>query len=281
MTSLLLSVPVVAKESSRKDFPRSWNPDVFAEFSVTAEREVELNRAEARYFHKKILQAKEPNFDLNLGYDSFQSKDDLNGPDGEKLDVLCKWLICQAKQRGVPTREICYETDFVCYRGLLTRIASTPYDQREGWKLCAVRIGSTIFLCEFQTEKKKQEIAERTDRQKLMCYWGFKFEQFATTDRPNSEPNTSEAVSNLKEFDVVLRAKLGENEDGVRLMFAAETDCFDAEGNYLELKTVTSQNHQLAGNFWMMKAMKWWLQSYLAGIQRIIVGFRTWQGLYG
>lgn len=56
----------------------------------------------------------------------------------------------------------------------------------EDWIVGAVRIGSTIFLCEFRTEEKKlrQEMLDRRD--KLMCYWGFKFEQYVTitTDSP-------------------------------------------------------------------------------------------------
>ncbi|KHN77206.1 Decapping nuclease dom-3 [Toxocara canis] len=260
--------------SSKKTFPMYRSPSVVAEFSVTKERDVVPGRMEARYFYNKVLEhGAKCHFDLNEGFETFQSKDELlNG--GEKLNVLCKWLITRASPNA-SLKEVCCDADFVCYRGLLTRVASTPYDVSESWMLSAVRIESTIFLCEFPTEQKKHRIETMTQREKMMCYWGFKFEQFVTTDTPTSSPVTNEAVCNLREFDVVLKTTLGD-EDRVRLLFSAETDCFDSHGRYLELKT---QANGLTGSFWMNKAMKWWIQSFLAGIEQIVVGFRNNSGI--
>lgn len=47
------------------------------------------------------------------------------------------------------------------------------------------------------------------------------------------------------------------------------------EGEYVELKT---QSKKLTYYFWREKAMKWWTQSFLMGIQNIIVGFRNEDG---
>lgn len=43
----------------------------------------------------------------------------------------------------------------------------------------------------------------------------------------------------------------------------------------MELKT---QRKELTNNFWKHKAMKWWVQSFLIGIQNIVVGFRDNNG---
>ena len=39
----------------------------------------------------------------------------------------------------------------------------------------------TWFMCEFDTEEKLQQKATETERQKEMCYWGYKFEQYMTS----------------------------------------------------------------------------------------------------
>jgi hypothetical protein len=48
-------------------------------------------------------------------------------------------------------------------------------------------------------------------------------------------------------------------------------------GDFIELKT---QFQKLGlGKFWPEKEMKWWLQSYLVGIERLIVGMRDKDGI--
>uniref|UniRef100_A0A915ACN0 Decapping nuclease n=1 Tax=Parascaris univalens TaxID=6257 RepID=A0A915ACN0_PARUN len=165
-----------------ESFPSYKLPSPIAEYSVTKERNVVPGRAEAKYFYGKVLDKDAAfHFDLSEGFENFESKDDLL--QDERLDILSKWLISRAAP-NVGLSEVCFHADFVCYRGLLTRIASTPYDVVEDWIVGAVRIGSTIFLCEFCTEQKKFRQETLGHRDKLMCYWGFKFEQYVTTDSP-------------------------------------------------------------------------------------------------
>ena len=38
-------------------------------------------------------------------------------------------------------------------------------------------------MCEYETEQHLQDRIRRTDRQKEMCYWGFKFEQYVTASK--------------------------------------------------------------------------------------------------
>lgn len=38
----------------------------------------------------------------------------------------------------------------------------------------------TYYLCEFETEQKKQNNDSRTQRDDEMCCWGWKFEQYMT-----------------------------------------------------------------------------------------------------
>lgn len=56
-------------------------------------------------------------------------------------------------------KSILFNADFVSYRGLITKIASTIYQQKEGWIVCVSKFEGIYFMCEFCTAKKELEIA--------------------------------------------------------------------------------------------------------------------------
>ena len=79
-----------------------------------------------------------------------------------------------------------FNTDFVCWRGVLTKIAATPYDrgQRcEGWKIAVVKYRGTHYMREYDTELRVKAERNKTDREREMAYWGFKFEQYLCAGR--------------------------------------------------------------------------------------------------
>lgn len=130
------------------------------------------------------------------------------------------------------------------------------------------------FMCEFLTDKKQLEIAAMTPREKLMCYWGHRFERYVLS----SAGSTSGSAVNLNEkYYSIVSTKL----DNHQLMFGGEVDCIDPQtGEYLELKTnrqIEAPKH--VDSFLKFKIVKWWLQSFLIGIKTIICGFRTDQGI--
>jgi len=71
-------------------------------------------------------------------------------------------------------------TDFVCWRGLLTKLLCSPYENLEGWKIAVCRFRRTLYMCEFDTDEKLQDSRFDDKRQREMCYWGFKFETYIT-----------------------------------------------------------------------------------------------------
>ena len=71
-------------------------------------------------------------------------------------------------------------TDFICWRGLLTKLLCTPYENRDDWCIAVCLFKGTYYMCEFETQKKEQEKRTMTDKQNEMCYWGWKFEQYVT-----------------------------------------------------------------------------------------------------
>uniref|UniRef100_A0A914BWB9 Decapping nuclease n=1 Tax=Acrobeloides nanus TaxID=290746 RepID=A0A914BWB9_9BILA len=91
------------------------------------------------------------------------------------------------------------------------------------------------------------------------------------------KPSTSEPVSTWNEFTVVFRSTIGPKGSELNVLYGAEVDCINRKGEYVELKT---QFKALGiGRFYDSKTMKWWIQSYLAGIRKIFVGIRTDRGI--
>lgn len=115
-------------------------------------------------------------FDLNVGFETFDPKQG-----DEKLDVLLEWIRMMSPEGGRLKKAV-YEADIVCWRGLLTKLATTIYDKEAGWKLKAVKWKDVIFLMEEKTEQAKIRDANETDIQKRMSYWGHKFEQYVTKE---------------------------------------------------------------------------------------------------
>lgn len=116
----------------------------------------------------------------------------------------------------------------------------------------------------------------------MYTYWGHRFEHItmsSTKDDPkdNLDNRFIEPVNTWREFGVIFKSKLG----GHRLIFGAEVDGLDVTGNsYVELKTcrVLKDPSQYA-TFYQNKLMSFWAQSFLAGIPKILVGFRSDRGM--
>lgn len=68
----------------------------------------------------------------------------------------------------------------MCWRGLLTKLLCTPFENREGWLIAVTLYQGTHYMCEFDTESRKLQKQEMSERQKEMTYWGWKFEQYVT-----------------------------------------------------------------------------------------------------
>ena len=141
--------------------------------------------------------------DLNQGLESAVRKP--ASAQNEKIDRLLEWILQNRNVfqiQGSPTKPPppnddddgkpdetpvvkldTLSTDFVCFRGLLTALMCTPYERRDGWEFNAVKFKNTIYLCAVETEQKRAQRQNETQRQKEMCSWGFKFEQYVLSEQ--------------------------------------------------------------------------------------------------
>ncbi|KAG0202609.1 hypothetical protein BGX28_004925 [Mortierella sp. GBA30] len=79
------------------------------------------------------------------------------------------------------------QADFVCYRGILTKIMCTPYTRNEPWELGATLYKGSIYIEEHVSAENRKNATGTNERHKLMSYWGYRFETICNISKPVSE----------------------------------------------------------------------------------------------
>ncbi|CEF66738.1 Decapping and exoribonuclease protein [Strongyloides ratti] len=262
-------------EEKSQEFPYFSKPECISEFTLKQDRKMTFGRSGAKYLYENCLDESHPNYNLNDGFDSYIKKEE-----DEKINILLEWIISQTPAKYVDLKKICHDVDFVCFRGLLTKIGNSLYSENDTFRAVAKLYNGVIFLCEYPTEDELEKIANMSEKDKKFTYWGHKFEQYVTCGYKNSLPDTTTPVSAYDEYVGIFKAYLegvGDNHDKISLIYGAELDCIDPKtGKLIELKT---QYDTLNASFWRYKALKWWLQSFLVGINKIVVGYRDNDGI--
>ncbi|XP_039253372.2 decapping and exoribonuclease protein-like [Styela clava] len=267
-------------------------------FSIDGQRKFCNNLSQMSYVEDTSRWCK--NMDLNDGYKDRFVKRDENVK--ERLDNLLRWVVSNLHRfkNGNTTKEsksssLAALPDFILWRGHMTKIMCTPYEYQEGWEMAAQKLGSTIYISEVETLQAEKRRSNSTDREKLMTYWGVRFEKYMT--RPDPPHNRNEAkcprlvpidqskivVNTNEAYCTVMNVQLNSH----KIIHSAEVDCCQnpSEGltppdNYIELKTsreFSTQKHE--DNFHRYKTKKWWAQSFLAGVPQITCGFRDDNGV--
>ncbi|XP_033341171.2 decapping and exoribonuclease protein isoform X1 [Megalopta genalis] len=215
-----------------------------------------------------------------------------------KISYLLRWItehfddLRNQNSNNATTKWL--EADFVCYRGLLRTLLATPYDT-EGWLICASKFKGTIYLCAYDTEAKKQRVLTETAYSKRCTLWGHKFEQYMVAASPTAEPDLSVPLNLNELFGGVFKSQLGNRV----LLYAGEMDAIYSKEpilgtntikgkniEFIELKTINkkfiTRNGQMTNDQIAQrgeKLLRWFLQSHLVGIQRIICGCRDFKGV--
>ena len=101
----------------------------------------------------------------------------------------------------------------------------TPYERRDGWIIDVVRWRGTLYLCQVDTNKRKEERRNESRRQKQMSSWGYKFEQLMTSAVPGEAPNTEIPVNENEEFCCLFRTRIGK----VSVVYGAEMDAYQSD----------------------------------------------------
>ncbi|KAK4152632.1 RAI1 like PD-XK nuclease-domain-containing protein [Chaetomidium leptoderma] len=226
-------------------------PKEFACFSYDKDHKFHLDDSSLKWYYPPDIGA-----DLENGYESFIKHDDRVD---EHLDSLLKTITNHEQQTGEAI-----DAHIVTWRGMLTKIMATPFDND------AFEMNATLY------------------RTNLLA--GYKFETLSTIPRPWGEISREyienrdqEIVNNKEQYCSVVRTGFGKSI----VCLGGEVDAiWDAKPktpgepiNWVELKTsaeIRSHNDQFSFD---RKLMKYWIQSFLLGVPKIIVGFRTQDGI--
>lgn len=229
-------------------------------------------REDYRYLKKLIypLEQKRVNFDLNIGAEYLDTKEPA-----ASLDSMLWWILRHKDELFVDDK---FKFDFLSWRGTLRKIMSSLFDVIYDWRIGIIRWRGCHFLTVFHTETELKVEQDQTPIDKRMQYWGHKFEDYITSDKPPLMPSPK------KIFTTMNRASVGRHT----LLYSCEIDActsnsiYDREhkqGAYVEVK-VTYAKHLLDLNTASSrKYAKWWQQCYLAGINHMLLGFRNDYGI--
>ncbi|KAL1963173.1 hypothetical protein VTN77DRAFT_8606 [Rasamsonia byssochlamydoides] len=259
-------------------------PREIAYFSYDDEHRFRLDDSSLRYYYPPTLPA-----DLNRGFDTFQKLDDSAD---EHLDALLDTIIALEKDTGAKC-----EADIITWRGMMTKILTAPFDIMNGFEMNATYFQATIFIEEDNAYKNRQKELQRNQRmppgmpsQDLMAYWGYKFETLSVlpdtwdaTPRDVIEGRPDQVVNNKSQYCSVVRTGIGK----VKLVIGGEVDAvWDCKPdrkedpiNWVELKTTAEIYNERDMIKYERKLLKFWAQSFLLGVPKIIVGFRNRDGI--
>ncbi|OQR78837.1 protein Dom3Z-like [Tropilaelaps mercedesae] len=230
------------------------------------------------------------NWDLNIAYEHRIPKDHTLSA---KLDNLLRWICDNVEKFRAPCdgnndKPSSLHTDFVSYRGLLTTIMCSVYEQKESWILGVTLYRSSRYLCQYSTTEQLYRAKTESEWRKRASAWGYKFEQYMTASKPDGKPTPQKPVNEKEEVCSVVRTRLRRQHS---LLYGAEIDAIDSQlvvkypklkhstRRYVEMKTskIVGSVRQKR-NMARFKMMKWWAQCYLIGIPRVICGLRNDNG---
>ncbi|KAK3048865.1 decapping endonuclease targeting mRNA [Extremus antarcticus] len=204
--------------------------------------------------------------------------------------------------QGKPVNEVRVNADVVAWRGILTKIMTAQYDFFADFELNATCFQDTIYLelnhthkdvVEQQSNNRQRQArakpaSDHSITPEMMQYWGYKFEALSTLPRPWGECSREEIESRDREivnintqYCSVVRTGIGNTS----LILAGEVDCVLGSKPsdptlpipWVELKTSATQMHQNPNSVrkWENKLLRIWTQSFLIGVPKVVVGFRS------
>ncbi|XP_074269633.1 NAD-capped RNA hydrolase DXO1-like [Silene latifolia] len=222
--------------------------------------EVLFDDSSLRLFKRLI--SEDVGADLNEGFDTFIEKKDL-GSQG-----FGDFLAC-IRHKRIPLQNM----HFVTYRNNLNKIMATAYIRNEPWEMGVHKRKGVVYL-----DVHKLPERPKTELDRRRCYWGYCFESLATED---PRRDTGEGIHHIDanvEYCSVIKTQLGNHH----LLVGAEIDCCDSTDDgrrfYVELKTSRELEYHTEKRYEREKLLKFWIQSYLAGVPYIVVGFRDDSG---
>ncbi|KAF4972297.1 hypothetical protein FZEAL_9624 [Fusarium zealandicum] len=288
-------------------------PKEFACFSYDENHQFHLDDSSLKYYYTPQLGA-----DLSKGFDTFQKQDDGGNEHldsllrtivaheketGQKIDAhLVTWRGMMTKIMAVPFDQMDgFEMNATLYQD--NTLTTSPLkdcifiEENHDFKMASRanegngkrRRGPPLEVMQFWGISQDFSGSTRTSVADMRSL-GYKFETLSTlpapwaeTSRDFIENRENEVVNNKAQYCSVVRTGIGKSV----LCLGGEVDAIwdskpEEKGspvNWVELKTSAEIRNSGDMEAFHRKLMKYWIQSFLLGVPRIIVGFRTRDGI--
>ncbi|XP_040569540.1 decapping and exoribonuclease protein-like [Lepeophtheirus salmonis] len=172
--------------------------------------------------------------------------------------------------------------DFVLSRGILAKMMRTPYEKYEPWYFSVVKHRNTFYFKQNETDYERRKETTIRNFYSKYFHWGNQFDYHLTK---RITPDINNVLNVCQEYCGVYRRKVND----LCLLYNAEIDgvMMNHENNdphrpedFVEFKlTLAIQNERHFEKVAQRKFIRWWAQSFLVGIPRIVCGFRDYDGL--
>ncbi|KAI5892903.1 RAI1-domain-containing protein [Schizophyllum commune H4-8] len=272
-----LAFPDPSKLAGRS--PAFQQPSPLVSFSYTPARVLEFTNSALKYY----IPPPRSGLRLDYGYERWVRRPEERG----RLDGLLK-AYARVLERGAAG-----QIGIVSWRGVMTKILTAPYEDRDGWDLNVMLVDGTMYLEEHLSDAKLKEKNDMEPRHRKMSYYGYAFESYCTSETPQRAAGRPPHVAPDAPFpwggDVntnvqwcsVVKTKLGDT----RMVIGGEVDCVEGHysdsrtNNFVELKTSMAIRGASDQAKFEKKLLKFYFQSFLLGVPKIVVGFRTPAGV--
>ncbi|KAK0627033.1 RAI1 like PD-XK nuclease-domain-containing protein [Immersiella caudata] len=257
-------------------------PREFACFSYDENHQFHLGDRSLKWYYDPRVGA-----DLSKGFDQFVKHDDSID---EHLDSLLETIANHEKETGKAI-----DANLITWRGMMTKLMAAPYENRDGFEMNATLYQGCIFIEEDHSSKQASRRQEhrpargKGPTQEMMQFWGYKFETLCTmpapwgdTSREFIEGRENHTVNNKEQYCSVVRTGIGKTT----ICLGGEVDCIwdykpktpGAPIKWVELKTSAAIRSERDEDAFERKLLKFWIQSFLLGVPKIIIGFRSYDG---
>ncbi|KAG6919208.1 hypothetical protein DXG01_008506 [Tephrocybe rancida] len=272
----ILQYPDISNSKPIAEDTPFQKPTQVISFSYTPQHVLEFNDSALRYYVDPP-----PGANLNHGYQRWVYEPDERG----RIDSLLQAFSKAERASSVPLHDV----GVVSWRGVMTKILTSPYEERYGWELNVMSVNGTIYFEEHFSEELVKEHKNMTPWQRTSTYYGYAFESYCTSETPtrkaSSNPNDPVGwggdVNTNVQWCSVVQTKLG----NTKLLMGGEVDCVREQyvahrtDTFVELKTSLAIRGPQDEAKFEKKLLKFYIQSFLLGVPEIIVGFRTQSGV--
>ena len=230
--------------------------------------------------------------DLNEGLEEYYSC--VKDVDSNRLNYLPFW---QKLLKWITLSNFDVSSvDFIARRGILKYIGYTLYDYHKSpWKFRVCKFQGKVYMYEPSPEQRGESMIEKDSRCKRYLYWGRQFEKTVTSSKEDMAGYYRIVNSNVGKYKVLLGAELdairvrshdNEGSDDIIVeevlqgcpdcnllkKYCNSTTSNSTTTEFIEIKTCVKRQVKNKTSFG-------WLQSYLAGIETLVYGFRDGEGM--